>query len=58
MNYSFGITIKKTLVRMALVVIPLVLQFLPTEVQNLTVGALLLIVYDYLKHKVELKFLP
>ena len=55
MNYSFGITIKKTLVRMALVVIPLVLQFLPTEVQNLTVGALLLIVYDYLKHKMSFR---
>jgi hypothetical protein len=58
MKYSFLTTLKKTLVRIALVGIPLLLQFLPSEVQNLTVGAVLLIVYDYLKHGVELKFLP
>jgi len=58
MNYSFVITLKKTAIRMLLVVIPLLLQVLPSEAQNLTVGAVLLVVYDFLKHKVELKFLP
>jgi len=57
MNYSFLITLKKTAVRILLVAIPLVLQVLPTEAQNLTVGAILLIVYDYLKHKVGMRLI-
>ena len=49
MKYSYTKGIKKALLAFVLFGFPVVLNVLPSEVANLTVGALLVMVANYLK---------
>jgi hypothetical protein len=54
-DYSFAITFKKTFVRFVIIIIPILLQILPDDFLNITLGALLLGVYDFAKHGTGLR---
>lgn len=51
MRYSFVKGLKKTIVAVVLVGLPIVIQVLPTDVMNLTLGAILNLLFNYLKVK-------
>lgn len=51
MKYSLFIGIKKSLLAIVLVGLPIVIQILPTDIMNLTLGGLLTLLFNYLKVK-------
>ena len=53
-KYSFGQGVLKGIKYFILFLIPFALQLLPTEFLNLTVGGILVIIYNFVK----IKFLP
>ena len=48
-KYSFKKGLVKTLINLAIIGLPLVIQILPTEIANLTLSGVLLMVINYLK---------
>ena len=56
---SFLITLKKVVVKGIIFGIPVILTILPSNVLNITLGGLLLIIYDQIKHRTPVgKILP
>ncbi len=54
MEYNFFKSLFKTVIRLGLVAIPLIVAILPLEWQNLTLGGALMLLLDYLKSKKSL----
>jgi len=48
-KYSFWIGLKKVLLNLIIVGVPLVLQILPSDILNLTVSGILLLILNYIK---------
>lgn len=48
-KYSFWIGFKKAIIPVLIVGLPLISQLLPTEIGNLTVSGILLMLINYLK---------
>jgi hypothetical protein len=48
-TYSFGIGVKKALVAIVLFGLPLLVEILPEQWMNLTIGALLTLAVNYIK---------
>jgi len=51
MQYSFKKGLGKTILNVVIIGLPLVIQLLPTEALNLTLGAVLSLLINYLKVK-------
>ena len=49
MKYSITKGLKKSIITVLLVGIPMILQILPQEWQNLTLGGLLVLLHNYIK---------
>jgi hypothetical protein len=49
MQYSFWIGLRKSLVNIAIVGLPLLIQVLPAEWMNLTLSGALLLIVNYIK---------
>lgn len=50
-NYNFVHSIAKTLIRVALIALPLIIASLPVSVSSLTIGGVLMLGFDALKAK-------
>lgn len=53
--YSFWKTIQKVIVKLLIFGIPIALELAPEAWLNLTIGGLIAVVYDWLKHSVGVK---
>lgn len=51
MTYSFYKGVRKALVSIVLVGLPVAIQLLPTDIANMTLGGLLIILVNFLKVK-------
>lgn len=53
MKYSFLKGLKKSVISLAIVGLPLIVEVLPTEFGNLTLSGLLLLLVNYLKVRTQ-----
>lgn len=51
MKYSFLITLRKGVVSALIFGLPVLLGLLPTETLNITLGAVIIMVLNFLKHR-------
>lgn len=52
-KYSFLKGLKKALLSLLIVGLPMLIQLLPTDIGNLTVSGILLLIVNYLKVKLQ-----
>ena len=57
MSYSYKKSIVKALLQILVFAIPILLDILPGDVLNLTLGGALSALFNYSKHNISVKFL-